>query len=95
LIIVDEAQDTSSEQWACIKLLAENSQVICLADLDQVIYDHLPGVRALSSPSWPFDKFTSNTLPSSMIERMGQHSVSPPAPSETWVVSVVAPIKDY
>jgi len=46
LVIVDEAQDTSSEQWGCMKLLAEHSQIICLADLDQMIYDHLPGVGA-------------------------------------------------
>jgi DNA helicase II / ATP-dependent DNA helicase PcrA len=43
---VDEAQDTSAEQWSCVKQLATNSQVICLADLDQLIFDHLPGVGA-------------------------------------------------
>lgn len=44
LILVDEAQDTGPEQWACVKALATKSQVICLADLDQLIFDHLPGV---------------------------------------------------
>jgi DNA helicase-2/ATP-dependent DNA helicase PcrA len=44
LVLVDEAQDTSSEQWACLRMLAEQSQVICLADPDQMIYDFLPGV---------------------------------------------------
>ena len=44
LILVDEAQDTGEEQWQCVKLLAEKTQVICLADLDQMIYDFLPGV---------------------------------------------------
>jgi DNA helicase-2/ATP-dependent DNA helicase PcrA len=44
LIIVDEAQDTGLEQWACASTLAERSQVVCLADLDQLIFDHLPGV---------------------------------------------------
>jgi DNA helicase-2/ATP-dependent DNA helicase PcrA len=44
LILVDEAQDTGDEQWECIRLLAERSQVICLADPDQMIYDFLPGV---------------------------------------------------
>lgn len=39
MIIVDEAQDTGNEQWACIELLAEYSQLVCLADLDQQIYD--------------------------------------------------------
>jgi DNA helicase-2/ATP-dependent DNA helicase PcrA len=44
LILVDEAQDTGDEQWECVRLLAERSQVICLADPDQMIYDFLPGV---------------------------------------------------
>jgi DNA helicase-2/ATP-dependent DNA helicase PcrA len=44
LILVDEAQDTGNEQWACAKALAEKSQLVCLADLDQLIFDHLPGV---------------------------------------------------
>ncbi|MEQ1883710.1 MAG: UvrD-helicase domain-containing protein [Bryobacteraceae bacterium] len=44
LIIVDEAQDTGRDQWECTKALAEKSQIICLADLDQLIFDHLPGV---------------------------------------------------
>lgn len=44
LILVDEAQDTGDEQWECLRLLAEESQVICLADPDQMIYDFLPGV---------------------------------------------------
>ena len=44
LILVDEAQDTGDSQWACVKSLAGNSQVVCLADPDQMIYDFLPGV---------------------------------------------------
>jgi DNA helicase II / ATP-dependent DNA helicase PcrA len=44
LILVDEAQDTGDQQWACVKSLAERSQIVCLADLDQLIFDHLPGV---------------------------------------------------
>ena len=44
LIIVDEAQDTGPEAWKCIEFLSENSQIICLADLEQQIFDHLPGV---------------------------------------------------
>lgn len=39
LIIVDEAQDTGTEQWGCVAALAEVVQLICLADLDQQIYD--------------------------------------------------------
>jgi DNA helicase-2/ATP-dependent DNA helicase PcrA len=44
LILVDEAQDTGEDQWECIKLLSRGSQVVCLADPDQMIYDFLPGV---------------------------------------------------
>ena len=39
LVIVDEAQDTGTEQWACIEKLAEYTQIFCLADLEQQIYD--------------------------------------------------------
>lgn len=44
LIIVDEAQDTGPDQWACVKALATHSQLLCLADLDQQIFDFLPGI---------------------------------------------------
>ena len=44
LIIVDEAQDTNEHAWRCIELLAPVAQVICLADLEQQIFDHLPGI---------------------------------------------------
>lgn len=44
LIIVDEAQDTNEHAWRCIELLASLTQIICLADLEQQIFDHLPGV---------------------------------------------------
>lgn len=45
LIIVDEAQDTGSDAWRCVELLAPNAQILCLADLEQQIYaDFLPGV---------------------------------------------------
>lgn len=39
LIIVDEAQDTGTEQWGCVAALADLLQLVCLADLDQQIYD--------------------------------------------------------
>jgi DNA helicase-2/ATP-dependent DNA helicase PcrA len=41
---VDEAQDTGNEQWACAHALSSKAQLVCLADLDQLIFDHLPGV---------------------------------------------------
>lgn len=44
LIIVDEAQDTGAHAWRCIELLAPHTQIICLADLEQQIFDFLPGV---------------------------------------------------
>lgn len=44
LVIVDEAQDTGEFAWRCIELLAPHTQVVCLADLEQQIFDYLPGV---------------------------------------------------
>lgn len=44
VIVVDEAQDTGSEAWRCIEILSPHTQVICLGDLDQQIFDHLEGV---------------------------------------------------
>lgn len=46
LIVVDEAQDTADDQWAIVKLLAQQSQLVCLADLEQQIYDFRPGVTS-------------------------------------------------
>lgn len=39
IIIIDEFQDTSSQQWSMIKALGVSSQMIALADPDQRIYD--------------------------------------------------------
>jgi DNA helicase II / ATP-dependent DNA helicase PcrA len=39
LIIVDEAQDTGPDAWRCIESLASLTQILCLADLDQQIFD--------------------------------------------------------
>jgi len=44
LVVVDEAQDTGPDAWRCIELLAPFTQVLCLADLEQQIFDHLPGI---------------------------------------------------
>jgi DNA helicase II / ATP-dependent DNA helicase PcrA len=44
LIIVDEAQDTWPDAWRCIELLADKTQIICLADLEQQIFDYIPGI---------------------------------------------------
>ncbi|AOL03141.1 MULTISPECIES: ATP-dependent helicase [Burkholderia] len=44
IIIVDEAQDTGPHAWRCVDMLAPYTQIICLADLDQQIFDFLPGV---------------------------------------------------
>lgn len=44
IIIVDETQDTGQFAWQCIEMLAPHAQIICLADLEQQIFDYLPGV---------------------------------------------------
>ena len=44
IVIVDEAQDTGEGQWQIIRSLKDDVQIICLGDLDQQIFDHLPGV---------------------------------------------------
>lgn len=44
LIIVDEAQDTWPDAWRCIELFASKVQIICLADLEQQIFDYIPGI---------------------------------------------------
>lgn len=46
LIVLDEAQDTAEDQWQCVRLLATGTQMMCLADLDQQIYDFRPGVSS-------------------------------------------------
>lgn len=44
LLIVDEAQDTGPHAWRCIELLSSLTQLMCLADLEQQIFDYLPGI---------------------------------------------------
>ncbi len=46
LIVVDEAQDTADDQWQILRHLAGQVQLICLADLEQQIYDFRPGVSS-------------------------------------------------
>ena len=46
MIVVDEAQDTAEDQWQSVRLLSTNTQLVCLADLDQQIYDFRPGVSS-------------------------------------------------
>lgn len=46
LIILDEAQDTDEQQWECVRMLADGTQLLCLADLEQQIYDFRPGVSS-------------------------------------------------
>jgi len=46
LIVVDEAQDTADDQWQSVRLLSETTQLVCLADLEQQIYDFRPGVSS-------------------------------------------------
>ena len=46
LVIVDEYQDTDDDQDELIALLGRQSQLICLGDSEQRIYDFRKGVRA-------------------------------------------------
>jgi ATP-dependent DNA helicase UvrD/PcrA len=41
---VDEAQDTNPDAWRCIEMPSAYTQIVCLADLEQQIFDHLPGI---------------------------------------------------
>jgi len=45
-IIVDESQDTDTEQWECVKILSDKSDIILLADIDQQIYDYRTNVSS-------------------------------------------------
>lgn len=44
LVICDEFQDTSDEQWEFLKLLNRNSRLVLLADPNQMIYTFVRGV---------------------------------------------------
>lgn len=44
LIIVDEFQDTNTDQWRAVQAFSGASAITCLADPDQRIFDHIPGV---------------------------------------------------
>ncbi len=44
LILVDEFQDTDEEQWALVRALSEQSEIIGLGDAEQRIFDWRPGV---------------------------------------------------
>jgi len=46
LIIVDEAQDTDTQQWKCLETFKNRCQVLFLADLDQQIHDYRKDVTA-------------------------------------------------
>lgn len=44
LVICDEFQDTSKDQWQLLQRLGERSRLLLLADPNQMIYTFLPGV---------------------------------------------------
>jgi len=44
LLICDEFQDTSEDQWQLLQRLGERSRLLLLADPNQMIYTFLPGV---------------------------------------------------
>jgi DNA helicase-2/ATP-dependent DNA helicase PcrA len=44
LVICDEFQDTSDEQWEILQLLGQSARLLMLGDANQMIYQWLPGV---------------------------------------------------
>jgi DNA helicase-2/ATP-dependent DNA helicase PcrA len=80
LVIVDEAQDTSPDAWRCVEMLSGFAQVVCLADMEQQIFDHLPGIgperlEAIRSALKPLEiNLGSENMrsPSSEIGEFGQ-----------------------
>lgn len=47
VVIVDEFQDTDDDQWRVVKALSQGSEVVCLADPDQRIFDYRANVDPL------------------------------------------------
>ncbi len=45
LVIVDEFQDTSDDQWQAVRELSRDSVLVCLADPDQRIFGFVEGVH--------------------------------------------------
>jgi DNA helicase-2/ATP-dependent DNA helicase PcrA len=52
LVIVDEFQDSSGEQWGFLKRIGQESQVIAFGDPNQIIYERMHGATAAR-----FDEF--------------------------------------
>lgn len=46
LIVVDEFQDTSEEQWQLLRLIGESAQVLALADPNQIIYSSFGAITS-------------------------------------------------
>jgi DNA helicase II / ATP-dependent DNA helicase PcrA len=44
LVVCDELQDTSDEQWELLELLGETARLVLLGDPNQMIYQWIPGV---------------------------------------------------
>lgn len=44
VVVVDEFRDTNIDQWRVVRSLSQRSTIICLADPDQRIFDHIEGV---------------------------------------------------
>ncbi len=58
LIVLDEFQDTTDDQWALVRTLGQHSQLIALGDPDQRIYDFVEG-----SSETRFDDFEAAFSP--------------------------------
>ena len=52
LVIVDEFQDSSGEQWGFLQRIGQDSQVIAFGDPNQIIYERMHGATAAR-----FDEF--------------------------------------
>jgi DNA helicase-2/ATP-dependent DNA helicase PcrA len=52
LVIVDEFQDSSGEQWAFLQRIGRDSQVVAFGDPNQIIYERMHGATAAR-----FDEF--------------------------------------
>lgn len=64
LVISDEFQDTSDEEWAFLDALSANSRLILLADEHQMIYDGFKqGVAARLDTTRATSRFREVTLP--------------------------------
>ncbi len=90
LILVDEFQDTDEEQWALVRALSEQSEIIGLGDAEQRIFEWRPGVsetrledfgKALECECFDFAN-ENNRSPATGIAAFARSLLSPGAELE-------------